>query len=215
MTTTQTQELTQIELDRYLRDCVEGLGWAVESYRDAVRIQFARSYEATPENNLYRSRLVAAKHDMQAEVWYRLSCAIPTQRAIDLIASFKDIIEVGAGSGYWARLIADAGAQVLALDKSPRDDSHFDVQKGGVARCQSEKHKEKTLLLCWPPPANPMAFNALKFYKGKRVIFVGQMDNAHGCDYFHRRLKSEYRLVRVQWIPTWWQFSDHVYVYER
>mmetsp|Transcript_7858 Transcript_7858/g.19988 ORF Transcript_7858/g.19988 Transcript_7858/m.19988 type:complete len:164 (-) Transcript_7858:188-679(-) len=42
--------------------------------------------------------------------------AIPDQRAIRIIANFSPLVEIGAGKGYWAMLLRQAGADVLALD---------------------------------------------------------------------------------------------------
>jgi SAM-dependent methyltransferase len=41
---------------------------------------------------------------------------IPTHAAIAEIAACGPILEVGAGSGYWARLTRQAGAEVVAVD---------------------------------------------------------------------------------------------------
>ena len=43
--------------------------------------------------------------------------AIPDERALQILASFSPLIEIGAGRGYWARLLRDQGVDILAFDK--------------------------------------------------------------------------------------------------
>jgi hypothetical protein len=43
----------------------------------------------------------------------------PNQPALDSIAALSPIIEVGAGTGYWAALLRHAGADVVAYDEQP------------------------------------------------------------------------------------------------
>ena len=48
------------------------------------------------------------------------SCAIPTEGALQAIADLKmPVVEVGCGSGYWARLLRGRGVDVLAYDLHP------------------------------------------------------------------------------------------------
>lgn len=92
------------------------------------------------------------------------SWAIPDQEAVDFLAGLGPIVEIGAGTGYWARCITEAGGDVIAYDLCGgemgtdvqenhwhRDDSWhwFDVQEGGPEVAAA--HPDRALLLCWPP----------------------------------------------------------------
>lgn len=51
----------------------------------------------------------------------RYAFAIPDDRAVSAIVRHAPkIVEVGAGTGYWARQLADAGADVVAYDHTPQ-----------------------------------------------------------------------------------------------
>jgi protein-L-isoaspartate O-methyltransferase len=43
---------------------------------------------------------------------------VPNEEAIRQIAVLSPIVEVGAGLGYWASLIAKAGADIVAYDNA-------------------------------------------------------------------------------------------------
>lgn len=45
--------------------------------------------------------------------------AAPNSRALQALAELSPILEVGAGVGYWALLLKQAGVSVLATDELP------------------------------------------------------------------------------------------------
>lgn len=44
---------------------------------------------------------------------------VPTDAAIETITAYDPIIEIGAGNGYWAYVLDNAGCDIHATDKSP------------------------------------------------------------------------------------------------
>lgn len=46
---------------------------------------------------------------------------MPTDEAIETIAEYGPVLEVGAGSGYWSYVLSEAGVDVIATDLSPPD----------------------------------------------------------------------------------------------
>eukprot|EP00873_Tetraselmis_striata_P044700 jgi/Tetstr1/464964/TSEL_009698.t1 len=89
--------------------------------------------------------------------------AIPDQRAIRIIANFSPLVEIGAGKGYWAMLLRQAGADVLALDitgssrkkgaapgKKGLQGQWSEVRKGGPKVLQTVETLGRTLFLCYP-----------------------------------------------------------------
>ena len=49
----------------------------------------------------------------------RFSWAIPNEEALDAIAAVGPIVEIGAGTGYWAWLLQKRGVDVVAYDATP------------------------------------------------------------------------------------------------
>jgi len=117
------------------------------------------------------------------------------------------IVDFGAGSGYWPFVIARYVKQrhldidIVAIEKSlnlyakredgsigirgqatvKRSDLWFDVQAGGIEdllKLQSMRPID-TLLLVWPPCWEDMAFNAVRAFRGRHVIYVGETKG--GC----------------------------------
>lgn len=153
----------------------------------------------------------------------RYSWAIPGGSALEKIASYSPIVEMGAGSGYWAYLLRGLGVDVVAYDKG--DAWHPDLKGKNPPRWTKvlegtpeslRNHSDRTLLLVWPPYAEPMAYECLIHYGGNRIIYVGE--GSGGCtadDQFHERLEDRWERVEGVSVPQWDGIHDHMEVWER
>ena len=185
-----------------------------------------RDREAKPETLAEIEGLMALVRDRQLGatefVLRRLAVhcfawAVPTDEAVKAIASYGDVVEVGAGRGYWARLIADVGVDVAAFDLQVENKLYYEVQAGGVDSV--EGCGDRTLLLCWPPYSKPMAHEALLAYEkagGRCIVYVGEgRGGCTGTDRFHSFLEERWRCVEDLTIPQWWGLHDYLSVWER
>lgn len=167
---------------------------------------------------------IADGHEARARLAGRYSWAVPTEAVIARLARHA-VVEIGAGTGYWAALIARAGGDVMAYDAAPiggtrlnewhglhGPDAPYHPVMGGDATAAG-LHPERTLLLCWPPWDDPMAWEALSAYHGaggRRVVYVGVEYGCTGDDQFHDALYRNWRCVRTDRIPQWPHMSDNV-----
>lgn len=90
------------------------------------------------------------------------------------------VLEVGAGSGYWARQLTLAGLDVLATDLHRVEANgfthgfrHAEVETLGAADAV-RRHPGRALLLVWPPPGDPMAAEALRAHRGDTFLYAGE-----------------------------------------
>lgn len=132
----------------------------------------------------------------------RFGFAIPTEAALGSIkaASPGGVVELGAGTGYWARLLHQRGADVVAYDLFPPpafDNRWFSgvtpwypVARGEEAVV--EQHAERTLLLIWPTRNEEWAVRAAATYHeagGRRLVYVGEGPGGRaGDDQLHAQL---------------------------
>ena len=144
---------------------------------------------------------VANGRDPQArdELVRRYSFAVPDERALDAIRglSARGLIEVGAGTGYWARLLAERGVDVVAVDVAPAPSSRntwfagtaawWDVEMGDESRV--DDHGDRTLLLVWPTRNETWPADAVVRFAaagGQRFVRVGEGPGGRtGDDQFH------------------------------
>jgi hypothetical protein len=161
------------------------------------------------------------------ELVRKYSWAIPNDEALKKIANCGPLIEIGAGTGYWASLLRhDFNVDILAFDKHPphylrrenkfhrETSSWIEILEGGPEMVA--KHSGRTLFLCWPPYSNPMAADCLKHYRGKRLVYVGEDDGGCTGDWeFHRIIESEFVRVDCVYIPQWFGIHDQMMIYKR
>lgn len=113
--------------------------------------------------------------------------AIPTDLALHTIADHSPagVVELGAGTGYWAYLLAEVGVDVLAIDRAPAlspDSKWFhSSQPWFPVRVGDESvvaHvPERSLLIVWPTRDETWAADALELFHragGSTVIYVGE-----------------------------------------
>lgn len=170
-------------------------------------------------------RLGFAQTILQAAYAY----AVPSPETLAWAKSFagnRRVVELGAGRGYWARLLADGGVPVRAFDSEPPDSSEnasfpksgrqqsvwFPV--GGLDGFGAELDADAVLFLCWPPGwGNRMASEALELFEsrgGRRVIYLGEPKGGKtGDDAFFDRLSDRWEVESqdAQYV-SWWNLAD-------
>jgi len=171
------------------------------------------------------------------ELTTRYAWAIPDPASLAFIAEHANgrIVEIGAGTGYWAWQLSQLGVDVVAYDRNPPDrgGNHwhsprgadgnpskqpmpvfFPVRRGGAP--QAARHPDRTLLLCWPPYTSTVARRALRAYSGQRIIFIGE--GWGGCtadDAFFRALERGWVEVVAHRLVQWSGIHDWATVYDR
>jgi hypothetical protein len=157
--------------------------------------------------------------------------AIPTAEALATIARFGPVLEIGAGTGYWASLLKQCGVDVLCYDTAPPSAvataNRFHGNAGvwtDVARGNEtviDLFPQRTLLLCWPPPRDEMPFRALRRYRGRSFIYIGELPRGGDSEgvtvssQFLSSLESEWRLIQSVELPHWEICWDNLYIFER
>lgn len=173
------------------------------------------------------ARLAYAQILLQATYAY----AIPSPETLEWIAAFcagRQVIELGAGRGYWAGQLARAGINVRAYDFEPPDkvenasfprvgahaDVWHDVADLDEFDWSSADRATQVLFLCWPPGwGNTMASEALAGFGkagGTRLIFIGQPKGGMtGDDAFFDALAAGWELesADAQFV-AWWNLAD-------
>jgi hypothetical protein len=140
--------------------------------------------------------------------------AVPTEEAVQTIAKYATrVVEIGAGSGYWAWMLRQAGVEVAAFDADPpvftwhtiaRDDER------AIASCP-----DHMLLLCWPPWQSDMACNALTYHGGEYVAYVGEWMAGCANPRFFAQLVAAFNPVEQVNIPQWYNRDDSLMIFKR
>jgi putative endonuclease len=150
-----------------------------------------------------REALASALAEKRGDLIGRYAFSIPTPDIVQEIARRSPLVEIGAGSGYWARCLRAAGADIIAYDTRPPgdeapldpssgnpwfEDEWFTIMEGEAG--MAGRYPERTLFLCWPPIHDPMAMDAVTCYRaagGRKLVYIGSPGSS-GDEAFHREL---------------------------
>lgn len=192
---------------------------------NALKALFALLAQENPADILEYFGTRELVRDMRDVLVRQYAWAVPSTAAIRLIARFSPILELGAGTGYWAYLLGLAGADVVAYDaygpaaplkvNGDEEPPYTEVRTGEAAEAVAA-HPERTLFLCWPSAGGDWADEALRITRAQHVVFVGwRDDDMTGSLEFHDRLAREWELVEQLDIPQWPDMRDRLFVYRR
>lgn len=183
--------------------------------------------------------------DRRDEFTKKYSWAIPTVEALEVIGKYGPLVEVGAGTGYWAYELRKRGVTIDAYDKYPAngiDWTEEEMEAYGYRHNPRHPNKnwyhrgaeswtevlqgtpdilktysrEWNLFLCWPPYKDDMAMYALGYHRGDYICYVGE--DHYGCNgdkWFWRLLQRMYEEVETVCIPQWPGIHDYVNIYKR
>jgi hypothetical protein len=172
-------------------------------------------------------RLAYAQMLLQGSYAY----AVPAPDTLGWMSAFcagRQVVELGAGRGYWAAQLASSGLRVKAYDFEPPDsveNASFpragqqpDVwhHVGDLAEFERDAadRSEQVLFLCWPPGwGSTMASESLATFEesgGCRLIFVGQSRGGMTGD------EAFFDALSAGWEPagedarfvSWWNLAD-------
>ena len=171
--------------------------------------------------------LIASDYGAEAERLrddqVKTSWAIPTTPVLKYMvenAPAKKITELGAGRGYWTKLLRKNGADIVAVDDISdrassrsliRDMIRMDARK----YVQQKKADDTALFFCWPrmkESGGAWVESCLADYKGDTIFYVGELDR--GCTFEIDRWledigKSQgWRAVHQQVMPAFCGIRD-------
>ncbi|MEV6791317.1 hypothetical protein AB0M87_04795 [Streptomyces sp. NPDC051320] len=132
------------------------------------------------------------------------------------------VVEIGAGSGYWAWQLEQAGIDVAAYDPNPVGENTYCTSGPSTTVLRDDAsavkhHQDRALLMVWPPFQGESARHALSSYEGDLLIYAGE--SYGGCtadDDFYELLAAEWDEIGTS--PqhvTWWGIRCRLSAYQR
>jgi len=152
----------------------------------ALSIEFALRHQFPLVNHplarcFARRELLADEVRYRQELALRYSYVVPESRLLGVLRRHSPLVELGAGTGYWAYLLRLMGTDVIAYDHAPfgsgrNNRYHVDFRRWtDVIEGDTEailRHSDRTLFLCWPPKFSAL-WKSVDLYRGDCVIYIG------------------------------------------
>lgn len=140
--------------------------------------------------------------DIRTTLAEEFAWGIPNEQALEEIAKYQPIIEVGAGLGYWARLLQEVGVEIYPTDIDlPHVDEMWTQIYFGAAKNLLDEPIE-TLFMCWVPERE--VIKTLDIYQGDIFLWVGEKIEL-----------EDFEIEKEIEIPRWKGFEDSLFVFKR
>ena len=173
-------------------------------------------------DRMYSSGMFLDSFRQQEQYCLAYAWAVTCPEALEALVALGPLVEIGAGTGWWAMRITETGGNVVAYDTEPYD-NHWsagrwaEVSEGGPEK--AAWHADRAMFLCWPPYTSPMAAQAVRMHRdfgGTTVAIIGEgPGGCTGDDDLCAQLDEHYVLVAEIDIPQWEGLHDYLTIWRR
>ena len=141
--------------------------------------QFSRSLEMLDHGCLPDAAVDA--EDALLTLAQRYAYVVPSDSTLAMLAGLGPLVEIGAGTGYWAHRLCLIGVDIVAFDQAPLDGERTNryhspsqpwthVEPGDQTVLPG--YADRGLFLCWPPLFSSLG-DCLTYYRGDTVAYIG------------------------------------------
>ena len=153
--------------------------------------------------------------------------AIPCREALEFIAGYsRNIVEVGAGTGFWADQLRRVGVDVIATDKVGQGESAYHHTVGAhspIVQLEAsdaiKAHPDRDVLAIWPCYSEDWLERAIDHMQpGRKLFYIGESNG--GCTatsgFFDKVYdEGQYKELGYFNMVQWSYIHDEMWVYEK
>lgn len=157
--------------------------------------------------------------------------AIPNGAALECLLEQGPLLEVGAGAGYWARLLRDLGGDVVAYDlyppaentwlrgswlgRPPRVAPNWTMVEVGD-HTMVARHPTRAVFICMPPRPDRGVIEILERYRPATIALVtGVLADTRLEGDFYPVLEQGWQRTRLIDLPQWSTRTDNLSIWQR
>ncbi len=198
------QWLTGVEPVPNLQNLIDRFGEGFRSYRRAWR--FDVSIGEIIAFNKERPRFIE-----------EFGFPIPTEEALDAVARYSPLVEVGAGAGAWAKLLTDRGVDLIATDACLEQFSfeigrhyHSLPMQGKTA---IRRWPNRNVFCSWPSFEHTWLRQAAKAMRPGRALIVIREDataDERTWDYVEAAFREVEEPIEL---PSWHYIHDQLEIF--
>jgi hypothetical protein len=147
--------------------------------------------------------------------------AVPTAEAVDRIAQLGPLVELGAGAGYWARLLRDRDGDVIAYDRAPPAANSWiaDAPPWSSVSLGDETalaaHADRALFVCWPERPNGCLPAVLDGLRPQWLALITDGRAQTSTDPLYERLDTGWHQSAEVSLPRWPGRHDSLAIFSR
>lgn len=119
----------------------------------------------------------------------RYSYVFPDDSSLSSLSEIAPLVEMGAGTGYWAHRLRALGVDIVAFDQAPPDGdrpNRYHTKTPTWTEVIPADHtiltrySDRALLVCWPPLFSSLG-ECLSYYSGNTVAVIGDGGHRTAC----------------------------------
>jgi hypothetical protein len=147
---------------------------------------------------------------------------VPSQDILRAIIRHSTrIVEIGSGTGFWARLLSDAGADIIATNPEIEDKYAFTI--GTYFKTLSMEateavlaHPDRDVLCIWPCYDENWAASAIRaMIPGRILFYIGEDYGCTADEDFRDVLEQDFERIDHQPMPQFPGLHDELFVYRK
>ena len=186
-----------------------------------VSILFERPMKAKEACNVIKSIGLHDSFVARECAVKRYSFAIPCVEAVEALVKLSPLVEVGAGSGYWSKIVREAGADIVATDIGKQSGysklwNIVDVLQMSALDAV-KAYPDRNVFVCWPSYNEGWAAKMAKKIKpGRSLVYIGEGRGGATADSdFFKVLDKYFNEVEQMSIPQWDGLHDFMSIFKR
>jgi hypothetical protein len=157
--------------------------------------------------------------DWREECICKFGFSIPCAEVIEAVVPESPLLEVGAGTGYWTKILKDAGADIVATDIDVWEKSGLlfgvDVKKMS-APVAVKVYPKRNVFMSWPSLNMSWPLEAAREIRPGRLLFyLGEWMGATANDDFHEFVEENFEDRGAVEVPKWPCVHDRLYILRR
>lgn len=196
-------------------------GRSVPNFADFNMKDYLRGRWTTTSSADYLERSVKTRHDFIKEFGF----CIPCSEALDACAIYAPLVEVGAGSGYWTKLLQNRNVDCIATDPAilyptkqyPVPNGKFVPTLPLHGKTAARRFRDRNVLMVWPSYGGTWARQCLKAMSiGRSILAV--TEGASGCcaeDGFFEVLDQCFVSEGEVELPVFWGLHDRMEIWRK
>jgi len=149
--------------------------------------------------------------------------SIPCREAAEALCELTPLVEVGAGTAYWAALLRNRGADIIATDPAPSSNPYgfhtgrFVETIQLTAADAIRRYTDRTVFCSWPSEGEHWAAEAFADIRpGMHLALIGTgRGGVTGNEALFDLLDQDFSLIRSVEIPQFPGITDDLSIYLR
>jgi hypothetical protein len=179
-----------------------------------TRLDFGPDFQDDYRVSSFRSR--------ERDVFIRdFGYAIPCKEAVSCLNAMSPLLEVGAGTGAWSKILALNGVDIIATDKYLLADypfitvgTHFPIKQLDAVEA-IQRYPDRNVLMIWPcyeKKWSTVAANEIRPSKRLALISEGE-GGCVGDTTLFEVLENSFQHIETIRIPCWYGIHDRLDIY--